>query len=320
MSKSIVVLDGYTLNPGDLSWDGLKKLGPCEIHERTPAAQILERSKNAKLVLTNKVPFSRETIQQLPQLEYIGVLATGFNIIDVDACKERKITVTNVPGYGTESVAQTVFALLLELTHRAGAHSEAVHKGRWSSNPDWCFWDQPLVELAGKTFGIVGHGKIGSAVARIARGFNMKVLIATRTPKQSSDPNLRYTSVDELFRESDVISLHCPLTPETKELVNAARLSSMKSTAFLINTGRGPLIDERALRNALDEGKIAGAGLDVLSQEPPSKDHPLIGAPRAIITPHYAWGTASARARLLQIVIENIQAYLAGSPKNVVNA
>lgn len=313
----IAVLDGYAMNPGDLRWDALRALGSCSIHDRTPADRIIERCRGAAIVITNKVPLSRDTITQLPELKYIGVTATGYNIVDVAAARERGIIVTNVPAYSTDSVAQLVFALLLELTHRAGHHSDAVRSGRWSTNPDFAFWDFPLTELSGRTFGIVGYGNIGKAVARIAAAFNMTVLVSSRTAP--SDPTISAADLDTLLRRSDVVSLHCPLTPQTEKLINAASLALMKPTTYLINTGRGGLIDESALADALNSGRLAGAGLDVLSTEPPSASNPLLNAKNCIITPHIAWASFAARTRLMEVVTGNVRAFLAGTPQNVVS-
>jgi glycerate dehydrogenase len=270
--------------------------------------------------LTNKTPLNAETLAALPRLRYLGVLATGYNVVDIAAARARGVPVCNVPAYGTASVAQAVFALLLELTNRSGAHSAAVRAGRWSASPDFCFWDGELIELAGRTLGIVGYGEIGRAVGEIARAFGMRVLAYSRSgvPGATSD-GAEWVALDTLFRESDVVSLHCPLTPETRELVNTARLASMKPGAFLLNTARGPLVNEADLAAALHAGRIAGAGLDVLSTEPPSADNPLLRAPNCVITPHIAWATRAARARLIHTAVENVRAFLADTPRNVVN-
>lgn len=312
----IVVLDGYTLNPGDLDWRDLESIGDVTVHDRTPVAATVERAKGAAIVLTNKAPVSTVTIEQLPELRYIGVLATGYNVVDVAAAKAKGIVVSNVPGYGTPSVAQHVFALILELAQRSGHHAQTVRDGRWSASPDFCYWDFPLVELAGRTLGIIGFGAIGHAVAQIAHAFGMKVIASTRTPRTAE--GVEFLSVDEVFRRADVVTLHCPLTPETQGLVNAARLAEMKRDAFLINTGRGPLVVEQDLAVALDAGQIAGAGLDVLSVEPPPADHPLLRVKNCLITPHIAWATRAARARLMATTVENVRAFLSGSPVNVV--
>jgi len=314
----IVVLDGYTLNPGDLSWDELKALGECKIHDRTPADEVVDRAVGADIVLTNKTPVTRESILALPKLQYIGVLATGYNIVDAIAARERGIPVANVPTYGTNSVAQHTFALLLELTQHAGHHARTVHDARWTKSPDFCYWDHPLVELDGLTMGIVGYGRIGRAVADLALAFGMKVLVNSRSTPREIAANVRPVELDALLGESDVVSLHCPLTPETRHLVNARRLGFMKSAAFLLNTSRGPLIDEAALAGALNAGRIAGAGLDVLSAEPPPSSNPLLGAKNCLITPHIAWASRAARARLMQVAVANVRAFIEGKPQNVV--
>lgn len=310
----IVVLDGHTLNPGDLDWSGLRALGECTIHDRTPPGQIVERSKGAGAVLTNKVPLRAGSLDQLPELRYIGVLATGYNIIDVDAALERGVVVTNVPAYGTVSVAQHVFALILEFAHRVGHHSETVRQGRWSKSADWCYWDYPLIELNGLTLGIVGFGRIGQEVAKIARGFGMHVIAYSRSATAGTEK----VSLEELLRRSDIVSLHCPLTPETEGLINAARIGLMKPSALLVNTGRGPLIVDSDLAEALNSGRLAGAALDVLSAEPPPATNPLIGAKNCIITPHIAWATRAARSRLMDTVVGNLDAFQKGAPRNVV--
>lgn len=314
----IVVLDGLTLNPGDLDWSGLTALGDCAIYDRTAAAEVLPRAAQAEVLLTNKTVLSAGDIAQLPRLKYIGVLATGTNVVDLPAARARGIPVTNIPTYGTKSVAQMTFALLLELAHHVGHHSRTVREGRWTGHIDWCYWDYPLVELDGLTLGLVGLGRIGRAVADLGAAFGLKVL--AYDPLAGEPPAfVRAADLETLFRESDVVSLHCPLTPQTAKLVNAERLSWMKPTAFLLNTSRGPLVDEPALAAALNAGRIAGAALDVLSVEPPPADNPLLTARNCIITPHMAWGTRAARARLMKIAVENIRAFLQGKPQNVVN-
>ena len=314
----LVVLDGYTLNPGDLSWERLLSLGNCSIYDRTAPDAVVAEAAEAELVLTNKAVLSRESIEALPALKYIGVMATGYNVVDLPAARERGIVVTNVPIYGTDSVAQMVFAHVLHFTQRVAHHSQAVHEGRWSAAVDWCFWDFPLLELSSMTMGVVGFGRIGRATAKLADAFGMQVLVATRTGGELPE-YARAVELDELFETSDVVSLHCPLTAETEGMVNAERLRRMKPTALLINTGRGPLIDEAALADALARGEIAGAGLDVLSSEPPAADHPLVGLDNCVITPHIAWATRAARSRLLDVVVDNVAAYLAGQPQNVVD-
>jgi glycerate dehydrogenase len=313
----IVVLDGYTLNPGDLGWAKLEALGPCKVHDRTPPAELLARAAEADILLTNKIEISRAVIGALPRLRFIGVTATGFNIVDVAAARERNIPVCNVPDYATQSVVQMVFAHLLNFTLHVADHARGVSAGRWSRCPDFCYWDSPLVELAGLTFGIVGFGRIGRAAAQVALALGMNVLACEKNAV--AYPGVRFVELDELLRQSDVVSLHCPLTPETQNLVNAERLATMKRSAFLINTGRGPLVDERALAAALHAGQLAGAGVDVLTMEPPPADHPLLTAPNCTITPHIAWATRAARARLLDVTAANVQAFLQGTPQNVVN-
>ena len=315
----IVTLDGHTLNPGDLSWDELRALGECEIHDRSAAADVPARAAGAEVLLTNKTVLSRELILSLPQLRYIGVLATGYNIVDAEAARERGIPVCNVPGYGTRSVAQMTMALLLELAVRAGHHAQTVRDGRWSQSPDYCYWDFPLVELDGLTMGIVGFGRIGRAVAELAHAFGMKVLAQSRTVPADAPGFVRFVPLETLLRESDVVSLHCPLTPQTQKLINPATLALLKPTAFLLNTSRGPLIDEPALAEALNAGRLAGAGLDVVSTEPPPPGNPLFTARNCIVTPHIAWASRSARARLLQMAVANLRSFLAGAPRNVVN-
>jgi len=313
----IVVLDGHTLNPGDLDWGEVAALGDLTVHTRTAAADIVARADGAEILLTNKTPVSPATIAMLPALRFIGVLATGYNVVDTLVAAARGIRVCNVPGYGTASVAQHVFALLLELTQRTGHHAQTVSEGRWSACPDFCYWDFPLVELAGLTLGIVGFGNIGEAVARIGAAFGMKVIASARRTRTVD--GVEFVSTDEIFRRADVVSLHCPLTDETRGIVDAARIATMKPGAFLINTGRGPLVVEQDLANGLNAGRIAGAALDVLSTEPPPAGNPLFTAKNCIITPHIAWATHASRARLMRIVAENIRAFLSGKPLNLVN-
>ncbi|SKB51365.1 glycerate dehydrogenase [Parapedobacter luteus] len=316
----IIVLDGHTLNPGDLSWDDLGSLGELTVYDRTTADQIVERANGAEALLTNKVPLDAEILEQLPDLKYIGVLATGYNIVDIDYAREKGIVVTNVPGYSTASVVQLTFALLLELCHHVQRHSDAVASGKWSRSPDFCFWDYPLMELSGKTLGIIGFGDIGQRVADAAAAFGMDVIGYSRTQTdQSYRRNFRWASLDELLAQADVVSLHCPLTPQTKGLINAGSLKKMKETAFLINTARGPLVVEEDLAKALNSGGIAGAGLDVLSAEPPAPDNPLFGARHCLITPHIAWATKEARTRLMEVAVCNLMDYQKGDSKNVVN-
>ncbi|MDQ1913500.1 D-2-hydroxyacid dehydrogenase [Paenibacillus sp. GD4] len=317
---SIVVLDGYTLNPGDLSWDELKQLGEVTLYDRTSPEDIPSRAAHAEIVLTNKTPLSGETLAKLPKLRYIGVLATGYNIVDIHAARERGIPVTNVPAYSTQSVAQLVFALLLELCHRVRLHSDAVHSGEWTNSADFSFTKSPLVELADKTLGLIGLGRIGLQTARIAQAFGMRVIaVGSGRSQPEAYEGIERVDRETLFRTSDVVSLHCPLTPETERMINAQWLRQMKPTAILINTSRGGLIDESALAEALHSGAIAGAALDVLSTEPPGEDNPLLNAPNCIITPHIAWATKEARSRLMDAAVENIRCYLAGQAANVVN-
>jgi glycerate dehydrogenase len=314
----IVCLDGYTLNPGDLSWQDLEKLGEVTIYDRTGVDQVVRRAIGAEALLTNKCPIRAETIAALPDLRYIGVLATGYNIVDVRAARERGIPVTNVPEYGTHSVAQMVFALLLHWTQRVCHHADTVRHGRWSACEDFSYWDHPLVELHGRTMGLVGFGRIGQAVAAIARAFGMHVLAYDVRPIPE-ESGVEQAELDRVFAESDVVSLHTPLTPETEKMVDADRLLRMKRTAILINTSRGQIIDETALADALNAGRIAAAGLDVLSVEPPPADNSLLRAQNVILTPHIAWATQAARQRLLQTVADNLRSFQLGCPQNVVN-
>ena len=315
----IVLLDAHTANPGDLSWQPLEAIAACEVHPRTPLEQTIPRCAGAEIVITNKAPLTREIITALPDLKYIGVTATGFNIVDVLAAKERGIVVTNVPGYSTPAVAQHVIALMLEMTNHVGHAAKSVEQGDWVRCPDFCYYAHPIVELSGRTLGIIGYGEIGSAVARIAVAFGMKVLASKRTWKESPPAGVTAAEIDAIFRQSDVISLHCPLTDATKHLVGERTLGLMKREAMIINTGRGPLVDEPALAKALNEGHIAGAGLDVLSVEPAKADNPLLTAKNCLITPHVAWASRESRARLIDITAANLQAFLAGKPVNVVN-
>ena len=315
---SIVVLDGYTTNPGDLSWEPLSVLAPCTVWDRTAPAEVIARLADAEIVLTNKTPLAAHTLAALPKLRLISVLATGVNVVDVAAAKAQGITVCNVPAYSTPGVAQAVFALLLELTNRTGHHSDSVHAGRWSAGPDFSYWDGTLVELAGLTLGVVGYGAIGSAVAAVGRAFGMQILGNRRSAQGPIPDGGEFVTLDRLFQESDVVTLHCPLTPQTAGLVDATRLAQMKPTAYLINTARGPLVQESHLLDALQAGRLAGAGLDVLSVEPPAPDHPLLRAPNCVITPHIAWATRAARQRLIAQSAANIAAFLGGAPVNVV--
>lgn len=317
---TIVQLDSYASNPGDLSIESLLNIDGCHYigYDRTAPEDVIERAKGAEIVLINKVEMTREVMASLPRLRYIGVLATGYNVVDVVAAREMGIVVTNIPAYSTMSVAQCVFAHLLNITQAVAAHDALVKQGKWQYNPDFCFFATPLIELAGKTMAIVGLGNTGMATARIALAFGMKVL--AYTSKTDLPDGIEAThSYEELFRRADVLSLHCPLTPQTRHLVNAERLSLMKPQAIIINTGRGPLVDEAALADALRQGRVLAAGVDVLSQEPPEDGSPLIGLDNCFVTPHIAWGTIEARKRLLDVTVENIRAFLAGKPQNVVS-
>lgn len=310
----IVVLDGYTLNPGDISWQGFQQFGEITVYDRTPPELILERLAGAQIVLTNKTPLNREILESCPSIRYIGVLATGYNVVDVDAAKEMHIPVCNIPTYGTAAVAQYAFALLLELCHRVGHHNAAVQAGRWGQSGDFCFWDYPLVELAGKTMGIIGYGRIGQATAAIARAFGMKV-VAYDTNVSTSE----CVQLEELLAASDVISLHCPLFPQTLGIINRNTISWMKDGVLLINTSRGPLINDSDLREALLSGKVAGAAVDVVSTEPITADNPLLGLDNCLITPHIAWAPKESRQRLMDTAVDNVRAFLSGMPQNVVN-
>ncbi|MEM9346990.1 MAG: D-2-hydroxyacid dehydrogenase [Planctomycetota bacterium] len=323
----IVVLDGYTTSPlsadapasdEEVGWQPLGELGELVVHERTAVSETAGRIGDASIVLTNKSPIGAEVFAACPGLKYVGVLATGVNVVDLEAAKDHSITVTNIPGYSTPSVAQHVFALLLELCNRTTEHDRAVHDGRWAGCKDFSFTTGPLIELTGKTLGVVGMGEIGQATARVGHALGMEIAAHSRTKKEVGFP-VRWLGVDELFYQADAISLHCPLTPDTKGLVNASRLATMKPSAYVINTGRGPLIDEPALAEALAQGTIAGAGLDVLGSEPPDGNNPILTAPNCIITPHIAWATVASRRRLLQIAAENVRGYLDGNPNNVVS-
>lgn len=317
----IVVLDGYTLNPGDITWESLEKLGELTVYDRTPADKIIDRAGDAEIVYTNKTPLSKETLEKMPSLKFIGVLATGYNVVDVKAAHEKSIAVTNIPTYGTTAVAQFTFALLLEMCHHVGAHSEAVRNGAWSSSEDWCFWNYPLKELAGKTMGIIGFGRIGQNVGKIALEFGLKVLAYDMYPNKSLESGaLKYAQLDELFEKSDIISLHCPLFESTKGIINKATISKMKDGVLLINDSRGPLINSQDLADALNCGKVAGAALDVLEVEPASPDNPLLNAKNCIITPHIAWAPVESRMRLMNIAVQNLKAFLDGKPVNTVEA
>ena len=316
---NIIILDGYALNPGDLSYDCLRQFGELTIYDRTAPEEVIERAKDADALLINKVVLGEKELAQLPRLRYIGVQATGYNVVDVEAARRHGITVTNIPAYSTDSVAQMVMAHLLNITQRVGYYARQCGEGRWSSNPDFCYWDTPLIELAGKQMGIVGFGRTGSAVARLALAFGMKVATYTSKPQEELPEGIIKMSLEELFGTSDIVSLHCPLTPTTHHLVNAERLALMKSTAILINTSRGPVVDERALAEALNSGTLYAAGIDVLCEEPPRKGSPLLSARNCFVTPHIAWATIEARTRLLKICENNLRAFINGHPQNVVS-
>ncbi len=316
----IVVLDGYTLNPGDLSWKGFEEMGEVVVYDRTPPELTVDRAAGAEAVLTNKVILGKKEISQLPLLEYIGVLATGYNVVDIEAASRRNITVTNIPGYSTDSVAQMVFAHLLNICHSVQKHNDMVKEGAWSQSKDFSFWQYPLIELAGKTMGIIGFGKIGRKVSEIANAFGMNVIVYSRTMKEKQDLwNIRWVDFHELLRSADVVSLHCPLVPQTENLIDRESISFMKKGAILINSSRGPVINESDLAHALRKGKIAWAAVDVLSSEPPSPNNPLLSVENCLITPHISWATWEARYRLMEIAQYNLKTYLASSPVNTVN-
>lgn len=316
----IVVLDGYTLNPGDLSWDALEKLGNVTVYDRTAASQIVKRIGDAKLVFTNKTPLTKEIFKACPNVEFVGVLATGYNVVDVEAAKEFGVVVTNIPTYGTTAVAQFVFALLLELCHHVGDHSQEVKKGTWAKSPDFCFWSHPLVELSGKTMGIIGFGRIGQATAKIATSFGMKVLAYDTFPKKELETDdIKIVELDNLLQNSDVISLHCPLFPSTEGIINKENISKMKDGVMIINTSRGKLIVEEDLVEALDRGKVSGAAVDVLAYEPANEDNPLVMCEKCIVTPHIAWAPKESRKRLMDIAVQNLKSFLEGNVQNAVN-
>ncbi len=316
----IVVLDGYAMNPGDLSWGGIERLGEFRLYERTQKELIIERIADAEIVLTNKVILSKEILEKVPSVKYIGVMATGYNVVDTDAARQLGMVVTNVPAYSTVSVAQLVLAFILEFCHHVGEHSRAVLGGTWTSSRDFTFWNYPLIELNGKTLGIIGYGAIGQAVANLAAAFGMNIKVYSRTEKTELETDkIKFTGFQQLLQEADFISLHCPLTEETEALINTESLSKMKTGAYLINTSRGPVIDEQAVADALNSGKLAGAAMDVVSAEPIKADNPLLGAKNCLITPHFAWAPLEARSRLMNTLLDNIEAYLKGKPINVVN-
>ena len=319
----IVVLDGYTLNPGDLDWSGLQALGPCRIYDRTSLQEEqeeIDRIKDAEIVITNKTPLTEHVFASCPAIKYVGVLATGYNVVDVKAAKKRGIPVTNIPTYGTASVGQFAIALLLEICHHIGHHNEAVHSGKWENHTDWCFWDYPLIELEGKTMGIVGYGRIGQTTGKVAQALGMNVLAYSPHKKESLESDsLKYVELEELFCQADVIALHCPLFPETEGLINKDSISKMKDGVIILNNSRGQLIVEQDLADALNSGKVAAAGLDVVSMEPIQKDNPLLKAENCIITPHISWAPRESRKRLMDIAVSNLKAFLEGTPVNVVN-
>lgn len=312
----IVVLDGYAANPSDISWERMQALGNLVVYDRTTPQEVIERCKDAEAVLTNKVVISADTMEQLPQLKYIGVLATGYNVVDVKAAAQRGIVVTNIPAYSTESVAQMTFAHILNIANRVGHYADLNREGRWSRNADFCYWDTPLMELSGKTLGVVGLGNIGMRVAMLALAFGMDVFAVTSKLRTDLPAGIQKTTLEGLLAVSDVLTLHCPLTGQTRHLINAETLALMKPSAVIINTGRGPLVDEQAVADALTDGRLLAYGADVMEQEPPRADHPLLGCPNAFLTPHIAWATFEARQRLMDIAVDNLQSFMAGSPKN----
>ena len=315
----IIVLDGYAANPGDISWDELKEFGKLTVYPRTKPEEVVGRIGDAEMILTNKVLMTAEVLRQLPKLKYIGILATGYNTVDLEAARELGITVTNIPAYSTESVAQITFAHILNITNRIGHYARQTREGRWSRNPDFCYWDTPLMELSGKTIGIVGLGNIGKRVACIARLFGMAVFALTSKNSSDLPEGIQKTTLEGLLAVSDVLTLHCPLTDETRHLINRERLEKMRPGAILINTGRGPLVDEQAVADALKSGHLAGYGADVMCNEPPEADNPLFCQPNAFITPHIAWATREARLRLMKVAVANVRAFIAGTPQNVVS-
>lgn len=316
---TITILDGFTLNPGDLSWDSWENYGELRIYDRTSPSELIQRAKDSEVLITNKVVIDASTIEELPKLKYIGVLATGYNVVDTEAAAKKGIVVTNIPAYSTMSVAQHVFALLLSVTDHAEHYATEVANGKWSHSKDFCFRDTQLIELAGKRFGIIGFGNIGSAVANIALAFGMEVAVYTSKDESQLPVDIKKVSLEELFHSSDIISLHCPLTESTRNIINSHTIEKMKDGVILINTGRGPLVDEQAVANALHSGKIFAFCADVLSSEPPSASNPLLHAPNTFITPHIAWATKEARIRLMDTAIENLRQYLSGNPINKVN-
>lgn len=315
----IVVLDGYTENPGDLSWGGFEAIGETTVYDRTPADKIVERIVDAEIVIMNKTPISRATMDACPNIKFIGVLATGYNVVDTAAAKEKSIPVCNIPTYGTASVGQFTIGLLLEICHHIGAHSDSVHKGEWENNVDWCYWNYPLIELDGKTLGIIGFGRIGQATGKIAKALGMKVLAYDAYPNDSGKAIAEYVDMDTLLSTSDVIALHCPLFPETEGIINKDTIAKMKDGVIILNNSRGPLIVEKDLADALNSGKVYAAGLDVVSTEPIKGDNPLLKAKNCIITPHISWAAKEPRQRIMDMAVDNLKAFLAGNPVNVVN-
>lgn len=316
----IVNLDGYTTNPGDLSWDGIKRFGDYTVYDRTPADKVIERAKGANILIINKTVVTKEILDALsPELEYIGLQSTGYNVVDCEYARKLGVTVCNIPSYSTNAVAQLVFAFILQITNEVTLHADAVRNGEWCRCEDFCFWKKPLTELAGKTIGIIGFGAIGQKVAQISKAFDMKILAYNPRPKSAADLDVVFTDMDTLLKKSDIITCHCPLTSETKGLINAENISKMKNSAIFINTSRGPVVDEKALADALNSSKIRAAGLDVLETEPARTDNPLLTAKNCYITPHIAWAALETRARLLKILEENLEAYISGKPQNVVN-
>ena len=316
----IVVLDGYTENPGDLSWGGFEAIGETVVYDRTPEDQIVERIGDAEIVILNKTPITRATLEACPGIKYIGVLATGYNVVDTDAARERGIPVCNIPSYGTASVGQFAIALLLEICHHIGAHSDSVHNGDWERSADWCYWNHPLIELDGKTMGIIGFGRIGQATGRIAKALGMKVVAYDAHPSDAGRALADYVELDTLLATSDVIALHCPLFPETQGIIDRAAIAKMKDGVIILNNSRGPLIVEQDLADALDSGKVAAAGLDVVSTEPIRGDNPLLKAKNCIITPHISWAAREPRQRIMDMAVENLEAFLGGGAVNVVNS
>lgn len=319
----IVVLDGYTLNPGDLDWKGLESLGECTVYDRTSLTdteETIRRIGDAEVVYTNKTPLPEKVFEECKNLKFVGVLATGYNVVDITAARKRNIPVANIPTYGTAAVGQFAIALLLEICHHIGYHNKVVHEGKWAANPDWCFWDYPLIELDGKTMGIIGYGRIGQATGRIAQALGMTVLAydSYRNTALESD-TCRYTDLDELLSKSDVIALHCPLFPETEKMINRSTIAKMKDGVIILNNSRGQLINEQDLADALNSGKVAAAGLDVVSTEPIKSDNPLLTAKNCLITPHISWAPKESRKRLMDIAVSNLQEFLKGTPKNIVN-